>query len=359
MRVTVAAWIGSANAGDELIFAALRRKLLARGAHVTAITTGPTGADGDDVDRVDHLSPTAVRAVWSADALVLGGGGLLQDQTSTFNLPYHLARPALAAVAGVPRGGIGLGAGPLRTALGRSLVRRALRGVTAISVRDQHSVEVLHDVGVDDVRLGADLAFSLPSPRAAADDVICACLRPWRAARGRLPVSTRRRGDVTADHMVARLARGLDAAAADLGLPVHMVALQPGWDDRLHRRVADRMRAPVTLSSPGPEGVLDAIAASRVVVAMRYHGAIGAVLAGRPAVLIAYDPKLAGLADAMGPAGRLLPWTSAGLDGLGPAVASVLPGAGALSAVLAELRARERVNDTVLDDLLALVEAGR
>lgn len=359
MRVTVAAWIGSANAGDELIFAALRRKLLARGAHVTAITAGPTGAGGaDDVERVGHLSPAAVRAVWSADALVLGGGGLLQDQTSAFNLPYHLSRPALAAIAGVPRGGIGLGAGPLRTAIGRAQVRRALHGAAAISVRDQHSAEVLRDIGLGNVRLGADLAFSLPSPQAAADDVICACLRPWRAARGWLPVRTRRGRDVTAAQMVTRLARALDHAAARLQLPVRMVAMQRGWDDLLHRRVADHMLAPVTLVSPRPQQVLEVIAASRVVVAMRYHAAVGALLAGRPAALIGYDPKLAGLADAIGPSARLLPWTADGLDGLGGAIVDVAGRDHGLTDALTALRARERVNDTVLDDVLALVEAG-
>ncbi|MBW3606375.1 MAG: polysaccharide pyruvyl transferase family protein [Actinobacteria bacterium] len=358
MRVTVAAWIGSANAGDELIFAALHRKLLARGTHVTAITTGPTDADGSDVERVGHLSPAAIRAVWSADALLVGGGGLLQDQTSAFNLPYHLSRPALAAVAGIPRGGVGLGAGPLRTAAGRAQVRRALRGAVAISVRDRQSVEVLREIGVDDVRLGADLAFSLPSPQAAAEDVICACLRPWRAAHGWLPVRTRGGRDVTAAHMVTRLARGLDQAAARLRLPVRMVAMQRDWDDLLHRRVADHMRAPVTLVSPRPQDVLEVIAASRVVVAMRYHAAIGALLAGRPATLIGYDPKLAGLAEPMGPSARLLPWTADGLDGLGAAIVDVTGRDDGLEAALAALRARERVNDTVLDDVLALAEAG-
>jgi polysaccharide pyruvyl transferase CsaB len=360
VRVTVAAWIGSANAGDELIFVALQRKLLARGAHVTAITTGPTTAGAcDDVVRVGHLSPAALRAVGTGDALLFGGGGLLQDHTSAFNLPYHLSRMALAAALRTPRAVIGVGAGPLHTAAARAQVRRALRSAVAISVRDRRSFEVLRTAGVSGIRLAADLALSLPTPKAAADDVICACLRPWRAARGRLPVSTRRRSEITADHMVDRLARGLDDASGRLGMPVRMVALQPGWDDHLHRRVADRMHAPVTLTAPGSGQVLELIAASRVVVAMRYHAAIGAVLAGRPAALIGYDPKLSSLADAMGPSGRLLPWTRAGLDDLGAATAGVAQRTAGLPAVLADLRTRERVNDTVLDDLLASAEAAR
>jgi polysaccharide pyruvyl transferase WcaK-like protein len=105
--------------------------------------------------------------------------------------------------------------------------------------------------------------------------------------------------------------------------------------------------------------VLDEIAASRVVVAMRYHAAIGAVLAGRPATLLGYDPKLGGIAEAMGPAARLLAWTPAALGLLGAATSAVAAEGSGLAAVLAGLRERERVNDTVLDDLLDLAEARR
>lgn len=360
MRVTVAAWIGSANAGDELIFTALRTKLLARGAHVTAISTTPGSAHDKGVTEVGHLAPVAViSAIRSSDALVFGGGGLLQDQTSPFNLPYHLSRLAIARAAGTPRAAIGVGAGPLHTAVGRAQVRAALRGATAVSARDRGSVEVLRRAGVTDVRLAADLALSLPAPRVAAEDRICACLRPWRGPRGRLPVTTRARRDVTAAPMVDRLARGLDEAAGRLGLPVRLVAMQPGWDGLLHARVAERMRATVTVVRPPADRVLDVIAASRVVVAMRYHAAIAAVLAGRPAVVIGYDPKLVGIAEAMGPAARLLAWAPADLELLGAAMAGVAHEGADLPKVLADLRARERINDTVLDDLLEGVEVRR
>lgn len=360
LTVAVAAWIGSANSGDQLIFAALRRKLLDRGVHVTAISSAPPhGTAARGVAQISNRSPAALRAVRSGAALVFGGGGLLQDHTSAFNLPYHLATPAAAAALRTPCAVVGIGAGPLHTAVGRAQVRYALRAAVAISARDEHSVAVLRTAGVSTVRLAADLAVSLPSPRSAPRDVICACLRPWRAERYRLPVRMRRPEAITAPDMIGRLARGLDEAAGRLGMPVQMVAMQPGFDDVLHRQVAERMRAPVTLVNPRSQHVVELISASRVVVAMRYHAAVAALLAGRPATLIGYDPKMTGLADALGPAGRLLPWTPQGLDGLGAAIADFDDHADRLPAVLAELRHREQVNDTVLDDLLERAEVVR
>lgn len=354
MRVTVAAWIGSANAGDDLIFAALRHKLLVRGSRVTAISTNPTATGRNGVDAVDHRNvPGVLRAIRDSDALVFGGGGLLQDQTSGFNLPYHLSRIAMARATATPFAVVGVGAGPLRTAVGRMQVRRALRGAVGVTVRDQGSLDLLRALGVGDVRLAADLAVSLPAPDVAPVDVICACLRPWRAARGRLPVSTRARSDVTPEPMVARLAAGLDGAASRIGLPVKLVALQRGWDDLLHERVAAKLSCPVDLVAPPADQVVGEIAASRVVVAMRYHAGIAAMLAGRPAVLIGYDPKLDGLAGVLGPAGVLLAWSHAALAGLGEAVEAAIAHTERVPAALAELRSRDTANDEALDRLLA------
>jgi hypothetical protein len=173
-----------------------------------------------------------------------------------------------------------------------------------------------------------------------------------------LPVGTRAHSDITAESMVMRLAAGLDQASTRTGLPVRLVALQPGWDDLLHQRVAERMSCPVELAPPAgtPDEVLAQIAASRIVVAMRYHAGIGAVLAGRPAVLIGYDPKLDGLAAALGKAGRLLPWDATALAELGAAVDAVAPHTDLVVATLTELRTRETVNDQIIDDLLTRAE---
>jgi polysaccharide pyruvyl transferase CsaB len=353
VRVTMAAWIGSSNAGDELIHAALRRKLRARGVDVTVITADPGAARSSGAVGVGHLDAIGIaRAIRADDALIVGGGGLLQDHTSACNLPHHLSRPAWARAVATPHAAVGVGAGPVRTRLGGTQVRHALGGAVGISARDQGSVDLLRGLGLRGVRLAADLALSLPSPPTAADDWITACLRPWRTTRSRLPVAIRSWRDTTPDDMVARLAHGLDDAARRLGLPVRLVAMQPGRDDMVHRRVAARMRAPVTVVSPPPREVLRVLAASRVVVAMRYHAAVGALLAGRPIAVVACDAKLMRLARDIGPGATQLPWTRAALAHLGETISGVVAHDEHLPAALARLRTRERVNDAILDVLL-------
>lgn len=354
-RVLVAAWVGSTNLGDELVFAGLRAKLAARGAHVAAVSVDPDAtAVTHGVQAVDHRDVAGlVAATGQADAVVFGGGGLLQDETSPLNLPYHLSRLWIARARHVPAAAVGVGAGRLDTRAGRMLVRRSLgaANVRAVTARDQDSARLLDAAGLWGVRLAADLAVGLPTPAVAARDRLVVCLRPWTGARGRLPAATR--GDATPEPVVAAAAEALDEAAHRTGLGVHFVALQPDRDDAVHRRVAARMRQPATTATPDLDGLLDEVAAARAVVAMRYHGGIAALLAARPCVLIGYAPKVDALAGELREGGRLLAWGAEGLAGLPDALAAVTGREQAVAAARDRLRERDRVNDVVLDELLA------
>src|SRR3546814_12293861 len=78
------------------------------------------------------------------------------------------------------------------------------------------------------------------------------------------------------------LFRSLDQLSSATGLPVHLVAFDAPKYRPLHSEVAARMTRTPTLATPGLDDVLTEVAASRLVVSMRYHGGMAAVLAGRP-----------------------------------------------------------------------------
>ncbi|HWG93144.1 MAG TPA: polysaccharide pyruvyl transferase family protein [Mycobacteriales bacterium] len=346
-RVLVAGWIGSTNLGDELVLSGLLRHLRALGASPVAVSVDPAGTravHGTDAVGVPQV-PAATR---TAGAVVLGGGGLLQDETSPFNLPYHLGRTAPARALRRPVAGVGLGAGRLTTRTGRALVRAALRGVP-LTVRDAPSADLLQACGLPRPQVTADLALGLPPVEVAAQDRLVVCLRPWSGGGGRLPVGLRRARPPVDDPALDRTAAELDAVAAATGLAVHLVALQADRDGPLHDAVAARMRTPATTARPDLEALPAEVASGRVVLAQRFHGGVCAVLAGRPVVLVGYSPKVDALAADLGAAARLLPWSPAGLAG---AVAAVQAVAATSSAEGRErLRAREAGNRTALERL--------
>lgn len=348
MKVLVAGWIGSTNLGDELVFAGVRHLLAEADIEVAAISLDPAatrrihgvGAVGaNDLIGINH-------AIGRVDALVFGGGGLLQDVTSPLNLPYHLSRVVLARLRRTPVAGFGLGVGGLDTRLGHALTKATMRGVTALSVRDQASARLLTDVGVPGAIVAADPAFALPIPEVAVTDRLVVALRPWGGGSSRLPAAAR--GDATPEAQVAALAAALDDAVERTGLQVRFVALQADRDDPFHRRVAARMAHVAEFVCPDLDGLTAEFAAARAVISMRYHGGVAAVLGGRPVVLVSYALKVDALARELGAAGRLLEFTPGALAGLGDALEHVMAHEPGFAVTRDRLRERQDGNRGVI-----------
>lgn len=353
MKVLVAGWIGSTNLGDELVFAGMRRLLAEQGARVVAVSQDPAATlathgikavSGNDLGAI-------ARAVRLADGVVFGGGGLLQDDSSALNLPYHLSRVGIARTRHTPFVGVGLGVGGLSTALGRRLVRRGMTPAEAISVRDVPSQALLTEVGVPGSLLAADTAFALEPPPVEPRDHLVVCLRRWSGDRGRVPASLR--GDPTPQPQVEALAAALDASAEALGLQVRFVAFQRDRDDALHRRVAEHMSSDVSFATPGLDEVLEEVAAARVVVSMRYHGGIAATLAGRPTVLIDYASKVGALAEELGDGARLHGFEPDDLASIPLSVQQVVDHEAAVVEARQRLTDRQDGNRTAIHRLVA------
>jgi polysaccharide pyruvyl transferase CsaB len=354
-QATVAGWIGSANLGDELVFTVLRGLLADRGVAVSAPSTDPVATAAiHDVDAFSHLDPIALRRhVRAADVLVFGGGGLLQDETGIWNLPYHLRRVRAARRAGTPWAGIGLGAGGLTTARGRSQVRRELHGHTAIAVRDEASAETLRALGVGRVVRAADLVWLAGTPPpVAASGALGVCLRAPQTGR-LMPAAFGPRGRLP-NGRAAAIAAALDDTARATGLTTRFIAFDAAADDPVHRQVADHMATPAETLAPGLDTVLATVAGVDAMVTMRYHGAVAAAMAGAGVVTLAFSPKLGALAADLGPACHHVPAGGPdGLSGLPGAVEGALGARGGLPGAVSRLRGLAGRNVDVLDDLLA------
>jgi polysaccharide pyruvyl transferase CsaB len=324
VRVTVAAWLGAGNLGDELLFLALRRELARVGLRPIALSLDP--AETRELHGVSALPHTAfVGAVRRTQGLVFGGGGLVQDQTSLLSPIYQLSRPLAARLSSRPSVAVGLGAGPLDSVLGRSAARAGLAASLDVVARDRPSVEVLRQAGVD-ARLGADLVFLLDPPEPDLLDEIVVSLRP-RFPRGGLVPGRLRRHQPDQHEFAAVVAGQLDALVSATGLEVVFVSMEPLRDDPLHRQIADRMHHPVRWRRPAPSGVLGAIGSARVVIASRFHAGVAAVLGRRPVVLLGYAPKVQALAADVGVGLRLLDHDTAAVGTLARTAAGLLSSA--------------------------------
>jgi polysaccharide pyruvyl transferase CsaB len=302
MNLLLCGYYGYRNWGDEAALVVLVERLRQmQGAHLVALSGDPpftqrlTGIEA--VPRTDWRRVR--RAVQQSDALILGGGSLLQDATSLRSLLYYL----LLIHWGLRAHGrvwlVGQGMGPFRRRMSRLLVRQVLRRVPFISVRDEGSATLLKHIGVcAPVRIDADLTWALQA-RPAHFEVpshrpcVGVAPRPWR----HLPVQAM---------FVALCCRQLEADWLPLLIP-----MQESQDRPLCEAIAQAVQErqgvlpPVAPPPEHPAQLLGLMGQLQAMVSMRLHGAIFAAAQGVPLLCLPYDPKVHALAQQVGAA--LLP----------------------------------------------------
>lgn len=338
-RIVLSGSYGTRNVGDEAILTVLVNELGARGFSVDVLTFTPEATaarqPAANVVRSGVLrgSLATFHAIRNADALVVGGGGILQDATSLRNLLFHVSRPIMAAMAGTPVVVSGVGVGPLRHALSRQLTRWLCNSAASIDVRDEKSADLLESLGVpaDNLASGADFAHllsrinrdamcsagrevieSLAAAREQGRRLIGLSLRPPIGNQSRrATLSDTDRADIDT------MARIADRIIDEHGARIVFVSMHAEQDDRIAELLAGAMQhRDGVLSVSGelpPATIKAAIAELDLMIGTRLHTLIFAACENVPFVALAYDDKVAAYAEALGLASQVLDrpeWTA-------------------------------------------------
>ncbi len=264
--------MGAGNLGDEALLAGLLAALRQRGVEAIVASVAPARTRTEHgVAAVDRFGGT-LAALARVDAVVSGGGGLLQDATSFRSLAYYLGVVAAARVARRPVAVFAQSLGPL-SPRGARAVRRVLRGV-ALGLRDAPSLELAAELGLD-AHPVADTALLLdpapaPEPGAPAPLVL--------VPRAGYPLLT--------DALVA-CAR----AWADAGGPVRVAAVDPRRDADEVERLLRTFPNAEHRTAHRPDELLAAFAGAHAVLSGRLHGMVLGAVAGAPVAGLAYDPR--------------------------------------------------------------------
>ncbi len=292
-RPLLCGYYGEHNLGDDALLAVLLSMLPPQAeplvtAHDQALVRSRFG-----VATVERRRLGAVLAALDrCDALVLGGGSLLQDATSFRSLIYYAMLILWARARGRPVLLWGQGLGPLRRRRSRALVRALLPLVSDCSWRDPASAELASRLGGRG-RVGSDPVWAFPSVAwrgMGGPIVLC-----WRPLSGMNPAGWQPYLDA-----LARL-------VAESGRPVLWLAFHGDQDrgllERLagEGRIAEGLRRCSREERPGdPAEALRRFQEAGLVLAMRLHGLILAALAGAPCTALSYDPKVTAAAAAIG-----------------------------------------------------------
>jgi len=297
-RVVISGYYGFKNNGDEAMLYAMLKALdqriqglvpvvLSRDPQSTSKFFGVRAVPRNDLGLI-------ISELRKADLLISGGGGLLQDVTGPNSILYYLGIVTLAWLMKKPVFFYGQGIGPVRTGLGRTLMRLVANKVGFITVRDGESKAELLDLGVvrPKVEVTADPALGLDTaeinPDLGARILAGAGIPPGEEMVGVSVREWKGRGEYKT--VIARACDELMRRGRKvIFLPMHY----PG-DVSVSREIASMMKkAPYIIEKQlNFKEMLSLMTHTRLIMGMRLHFLIFGAILNIPVVGISYDPKV-------------------------------------------------------------------
>jgi len=270
-------YFGFGNLGDDLLMLSASKKF--PDAHFIC---GLKGSVLVDVSRLvwRHQWLRVFLSLVSSKKLIVGPGGVLQDQSSRLSLLYYCGFILLARCVGAKIEYFGLGMSPLKHQSSKILMNFCNRLVCKAVVRDQESSICLQALGLraNKIEVLPDLVFSLEfSPPKIVHKRVCLILR---SAPG---IDT------------LAVANAIHQVCTQFNLPLTIVLFEE--DIHLRRGIESILPVVILMEYKGNVAELvDYIGGSECVISMRYHGIVLAHLLNRNILVLSYDAKCHNLA---------------------------------------------------------------
>ncbi len=165
VKITVGGYYGFGNMGDEALLDALIDHIKENEPDTDIRVLSKTRVRRGGAELVCRYSPISVaHSLLRSDIFILGGGSLLQNETSCRSLVYYCLLLMTAKLCGCRCILLSNGVGPVNGGIWRRLTAFALSLADRISVRDRASAELIAEIssGRIEAELSADLCFLAP-----------------------------------------------------------------------------------------------------------------------------------------------------------------------------------------------------
>ncbi len=283
MRALLSGYYGKGNGGDEALLATLLQMLP---SHVTPVVLSGNPEETRDRYNVETYNRMAMlpvlQALRSCDALIWGGGSLIQDVTSTISPLYYGGLMTLAQTMNLKTIAWGQGIGPLLHPQTRALARRNFAKCTKVSVRDRASAALLSDWQIPYI-IAPDPVWALESKPVPG---------LWDLPAPRVAVTLRSHPQLT-ETRLANLTKALvdfqKATQAFILLLPFQKSEDLGIAQAIQPHLADVSKI---LCLEDPQLLKGVYRGVEMAIGMRLHSLIMAAAEGCRCFALSYDPKV-------------------------------------------------------------------
>lgn len=249
------------------------------------------------VECADRFSVFQIlKAFKRTNVLILGGGSLIQDITSTKSLMYYLWCIKTAKKHGLKVMLYANGIGPILKEENKNRAAKVLDSVDVITLRDEESAQLISQLGVKTpkITVTADPAFSfepecedISKDFGIDGDYFCMSVRDWSESD---------------EKIINGMAELADYISEKYSLIPVFVPMQFDKDLNPGRIIASKMKnqSVVIHKKISLKQIFSLIKYSKAVVAVRLHMLIFGATMEVPSIGIDYDPKINSFMNYMG-----------------------------------------------------------
>jgi len=286
-NILLAGYYGFGNLGDEAILEMVLKQLLeiTDKDNITVLSGNKEETSKkyniNTIDRNNVIS--IIFKLRTSDALVFGGGSLLQDVTSKRSIYYYLLLIKLAKIMKNKVIMLSQGIGPILNEKSRKITANTLNKVDFITVRDKQSKGFLESIGVNEnlISLSADPVINFRSEETYIKEFqekkkVCFSLRNWKCSDVSYKISC------VAEKLIKN------------NIECHFIPFYYNEDLALVNEINENIveGAVYYKERLSTNEAYDIIKDMNLLVGVRLHSLIFAASAGIPFVAVSYDHKV-------------------------------------------------------------------
>ncbi len=283
MRALLSGYYGKGNGGDEALLATLLQMLPEDVTPVVLSGNPKETSDRYHVEAHDRFSfSPVIQALRSCDALIWGGGSLIQDVTSTISPFYYGGLMVLAQKMNLKTVAWAQGIGPLKRPVTKWMARQNFAGCTKVSVRDRVSSALLNEWQIPHI-MAPDPVWALqsqPMPRL------------WDLPAPRVAVTLRSHPLLTPERLENLTQAIVDFQKATQTF-ILLLPFQKSEDLSIAEKIQPRVKdVSKILCIEEPEVLKGVYRGVEMTIGMRLHSLIMAASEGCRCFALSYDPKV-------------------------------------------------------------------
>lgn len=295
-EIIINGYFGYGNLGDEAILRSetANLKSISPDLKITVLAKAPQNCKyPKDICVVSRYNIIQIASKLKKGAVyITGGGGILQDKTSTKSLIYYTSLIHLAAFRHAVPVIFANGIGPVTSNIGKRILKKAVSRCRYISLRDAGSKDLLEKLLPEkkEIFITSDQVFTVsPCDTSKALDV----LSKHNIPQNFIAISVRGNASIAYKDSFAESI--IKIAVKENATPVFF-PMQASEDLETCLSLAMRTNGKV-VSGIDEKELTGILPLSKFAIGMRLHFVILCILSGKPIVAIPYDEKVSNMLD--------------------------------------------------------------